>query len=280
MHHSEDNRAVSPFLPMFETFRAELDEHHDRRERVIKASRDITAASKKIIFSLQRARALKQQIPQGIQKANKQFYEIISAQYNAVSKDLQGLNAYRYSGQITGGNQEFMEAASFQHYLEKQSLISLEESRAKLRGLGGESGSLMLTLDDYLLGIFDMTGELMRFAITAMATNGELPGGESRSKSFPNAVNDINAGAIEIPAARLPQRNVLADLRQLRSCLEGLDVGGNGRLARDTEKKTEVMRICVDKVERALYGLIIRGRERPKGWLPMDEGGKQEVESY
>ncbi|TKA80068.1 hypothetical protein B0A49_10656, partial [Cryomyces minteri] len=79
MHHSEDNRAVSPFLPMFETFRAELDEHHDRRERVIKASRDITAASKKIIFSLQRARALKQQIPQGIQKANKQFYEIISA---------------------------------------------------------------------------------------------------------------------------------------------------------------------------------------------------------
>ncbi|KAK5014861.1 hypothetical protein LTR60_003150, partial [Cryomyces antarcticus] len=53
MDQSEDNKAVSPFLSMFETFRAELDEHHDRRERVIKASRDITAASKKIIFSLQ-----------------------------------------------------------------------------------------------------------------------------------------------------------------------------------------------------------------------------------
>ena len=39
---------VSPFLPIFETFRDELDEHHDRRERVIKASRDITAASKKM----------------------------------------------------------------------------------------------------------------------------------------------------------------------------------------------------------------------------------------
>lgn len=38
----------SPFMPMFETFRAELDEHHDRRERTIKASRDITAASKKM----------------------------------------------------------------------------------------------------------------------------------------------------------------------------------------------------------------------------------------
>jgi hypothetical protein len=39
---------VSPFTPMFETFRSELDEHHDRRERIIKASRDITAASKKM----------------------------------------------------------------------------------------------------------------------------------------------------------------------------------------------------------------------------------------
>ena len=39
---------TSPFLPMFESFRAELDEHHDRRDRIIKASRDITAASKKM----------------------------------------------------------------------------------------------------------------------------------------------------------------------------------------------------------------------------------------
>jgi hypothetical protein len=38
----------SPFMPMFEVFRSELDEHHDRRERIIKASRDITAASKKM----------------------------------------------------------------------------------------------------------------------------------------------------------------------------------------------------------------------------------------
>jgi len=39
---------VLPFMPMFETFRSELDEHHDRRERIIKASRDITALSKKM----------------------------------------------------------------------------------------------------------------------------------------------------------------------------------------------------------------------------------------
>lgn len=44
----EESHSQSPFLAMFETFRKELDEHHDRRERTIKASRDVTAASKKM----------------------------------------------------------------------------------------------------------------------------------------------------------------------------------------------------------------------------------------
>ncbi len=44
----EGSSDVSPFMPMFETFRSELDEHQDRRERIIKASRDITALSKKM----------------------------------------------------------------------------------------------------------------------------------------------------------------------------------------------------------------------------------------
>ena len=39
---------ASPFMPMFESFRSELDEHHDRRERIIKAGRDVTALSKKM----------------------------------------------------------------------------------------------------------------------------------------------------------------------------------------------------------------------------------------
>jgi len=37
-----------PYISMFTAFRDELDEHHDRRERVIKCSRDITALSKKM----------------------------------------------------------------------------------------------------------------------------------------------------------------------------------------------------------------------------------------
>ena len=40
------------FQSMFEGFRTELDEHHDRRERVVKASRDITDASKKALVQI------------------------------------------------------------------------------------------------------------------------------------------------------------------------------------------------------------------------------------
>ena len=46
--NQKKSESDSLYVPMFETFRAELDEHHDRRERIIKASRDITAQSKKM----------------------------------------------------------------------------------------------------------------------------------------------------------------------------------------------------------------------------------------
>lgn len=46
--NNEGPKVRNEFTPMFETFRDELDQHHDRRERIIKASRDITALSKKM----------------------------------------------------------------------------------------------------------------------------------------------------------------------------------------------------------------------------------------
>jgi Translin family len=53
MEDEQKSDHISPFIPRFEVFRAELDEHHDRRERIIKASRDITAQSKKMWVMLQ-----------------------------------------------------------------------------------------------------------------------------------------------------------------------------------------------------------------------------------
>lgn len=248
---------TGPFMSMFEVFRSELDEHHDRRERIIKASRDITAASKKCIFSLQRVRALNQDIPSKIASEVREKSTAMATQFAAIAPDLVGINAWRYQRQISGGIQEYIEAISFEHYLRHQKLITHEEA-SKLLPEGVE-----LTGDDYVLGIFDLVGELMRFAITTMATTGSLPGSKAGEDSA-------------------EERDILMDLRLLRTSLEALDTtsyGGTG-LGRDVEKKMEVMKTCVEKVETAVYGMIIRGRERPKGWVPDLADDRAPVESY
>lgn len=150
-----------------------------------------------------------------------------------------------------------MEAVSFEHYLRTQTLITQEEA-AKLI-----AGGVELTGDDYVLGIFDLVGELMRFSITSMALSGSLPG-----------ASEQGAGDED--------RTILTDLRALRSRFEGLDTascGGTG-LGKDIEKKMEVMRTCVEKVEVAVYGITIRGSERPKGWMPDVSGDGPSLSAY
>lgn len=198
---------------------------------------------------------MKSDIPAKIASETAERYAAMQKQFSAIAPDLTGINAWRYQRQISGGIQEYMEAVSFEHYLRHQALITISEAAGTLQG------GIELTGDDYVLGLFDLVGELMRFAITTMATTGSLPGGGGGSE----------------------KRDILVDLRELRTCFQALDTGscGGTGLGKDVEKKMEVMRTCVEKVETAVYGMIVRGRERPKGWvMDMPDEGKGAVESY
>ena len=148
-----------------------------------------------------------------------------------------------------------MEAISFQQYLETQTLVTFEEAQDKLP-LGVE-----LTQEDYIGGLYDLGGELMRFAITGMAIGGEVPRGSGETC----ATDD---------------RDILNDLRDLRARFEVLDTERSGLRV---EKKMDVLKTCVEKVEGAVYGMTVRGRERPTGWTPglgEEGGGPDAVESY
>ena len=61
------------------------------------------------------------------------------------------------------------------------------------------------------------------------------------------------------------------------------DYKSDGHFARDAGAKLKVTQASVEKVEKALYGLVVRGSERPKGWVPPDmdtRGMGEEVEGY
>lgn len=170
-----------------------------------------------------------------------------------------------------------MEALTFQHYLKAQQLLSYDASQRHLKSLTSETEQLMLTPEDYILAVFDMTGELMRFSITSMATSGTLPGNDDV-----NDTNDLNGGSNhQMNGQRLKQRTVLQDLQELRHRLETFDSGSDSHFSNDVDRKLKVTHASVEKVEKALYGLIVRGSERPQGWVPdLQDGARTaEVES-
>ncbi len=64
------------------------------------------------------------------------------------------------------GMQEFIEALTLLHYIRSGSLMTLEEIQKKLHF----SEDLLVTvpIHEYLLGVADLTGELMRMCINAV----------------------------------------------------------------------------------------------------------------
>ncbi|KAI3546344.1 translin family protein [Colletotrichum melonis] len=231
-HESKPKPAApeSQFTPMFMKFRDELDQHHDRRERIVKASRDVTALSKKIIFTCQRVNKLGD-LPNFANKEIETRMGEIQKHLTAIENDIQGVNRYRYAHSLRC-LEELVEALSFSHYLRNQTLISEEETAAAV------PANVSITENDYMFGLFDLFGEMMRFATVTTAQTGQLAGIEGR--------------------------NILMDIHELSSCFEILPEIPT----RDFRGKMEVMRQSVRKVEKLGYGLAIRGTERPKGWVP------------
>ncbi|KHE84608.1 Translin [Neurospora crassa] len=278
------------YTPMFEQLRDELDAHHDRRDRLGKVSRDITGLSKKIIFALQRVRTINPDLPPQIQAEVDSRLAEISKLLATMAPDVQGINRYRYSRSLMC-LEELAEALTFAHYLKTQTLLKPDELSAFVEELtrkgavsedrdkdkdepmpdagntpvpaSGEQETtdndnklaekeeqrqsklepltMSTTEDDYFYGVFDLSGEMMRFATTSTALTGKMAGAED-------------------------ERTIVEDMHELGSFFEMLPMKAGDR--KQWEKKLDVMRQSVRKVERLGYDRMIRGSERPQGWVP------------
>ena len=87
---------------IFTQIRDKLDAHYDRRERLIKISRDITTLSKKMIFSLHRIQGDVTTLPSGIQKEVDQREGEIQKLLEKAGDDVKGANAHRYLSVFCG----------------------------------------------------------------------------------------------------------------------------------------------------------------------------------
>lgn len=127
------------------------------------------------------------------------------------------------------------------------------------------------------MGLFDLTGEIMRFAVTGLSS------GATSSQKDQETQEDTEGGggAGEGELRMLPesQAGLVVDLRAMRALFEMLSVPRRYHMLRDLGKKMDVMQTSVEKVEKAAYGILVRGSERPAGWMP-DLSHAVDVESY
>ncbi|KAJ1978000.1 hypothetical protein H4R34_003364 [Dimargaris verticillata] len=165
---ANDPAATAVPSTLFPQLRDLLDTHYDRRERVIRHSRDITQQSKKLIFHLLRYN------PQATDGNAKLFAEAdqkhaqLQQCFDKLRLELNASNRYRYGQTATSGIQEYIEALALWKFLQMGVLVSLAEVEARLNGANSHA-PLHITSEDYLLGLSDVTGELMRHCINSLA---------------------------------------------------------------------------------------------------------------
>ncbi|KAL3633920.1 hypothetical protein CASFOL_022682 [Castilleja foliolosa] len=83
-----------------------------------------------------------------------------------IVKELQGTDFWKLRRAYSPGVQEYIETATLCNFCKNGTLLSLDDINASLRTLSDPSiEPLQINVLDYLLGIADLTVELMRLAI-------------------------------------------------------------------------------------------------------------------
>ncbi len=263
---------VGKYSKIFQEYRKEIDSNHDRYERLVKLSRDCTVKSKRVIFTLHQFSGGKENRDKVLGEAWTKIDTEIRPLLRSIAKEIREEGPYRHHRAFSPGLQEFIEALSYYKYLECGRLISLDyvqefltfretvetkknseeevektdqckDSSDMGEGNGKDEGSvadsvetriiLPLGFSDFLLGLADLTGELMRLCI-----------------------NSVGSGNRELPFSLLPF------FRALYCGFHGIGPG-----IKYMSQKMTTLRASLGKVENVCYTLKVRGSEIPKQML-------------
>ncbi|XP_077977715.1 translin-associated protein X-like [Glandiceps talaboti] len=257
-------------IQSFRRFQEQLDNKHDKHERLVKLSRDITIESKRTIFLLHRVHSASRE--DILNEAETKIKDVNEKFFRKIAAELQGEDPYQFVRAYSPGLQEYIESVSFWKYLKTGEMVTLDEIQ---KGLvfnadapsdqdqtpekdvspttddqqtndqepekvdnGNEPPQRQICVfvppTEYILGIADLGGELMR-----------------------HCINGIGNGDTKTPF----------HLVTFMQCMcEGYQSFGNLG-TREVTRKLTVLRQSLKKVENACYTLQVRGSEIPEHML-------------
>lgn len=176
--HSVDEN--NPIIRSFRGYADELDDKHDRFERIVKHSRDITVESKRLIFLLH---TIDMRNPSSVKILSDALIRLNSLCTNAfcsIAKELKGRDPYQYARAYSCGLQEFIEALSYYEYLANNAIDSIDWNVVQQKlshtiqietssdGTVDEEYKCLVQPIEFMLGLADLSGEIMRKCINAL----------------------------------------------------------------------------------------------------------------
>lgn len=257
-----------------QVYQKELDTRYDKHERLVKLSRDCTIHSKRVIFLLHRVTATGNATGEESNSvvftaAETKLQEVLSI-IKQMAVELSREDPYRFHSAYTIGIEEFIEALSYFVFLKEGRLVSLEEVQQQLtfpqtacdpkmevddssekeeekETSVEKEGDQMdwtalpspvlvfpLSLISFVLGVADLTGELMRLSINA-----------------------VGSGNRELPFT------VLRFIREIYCSFLRLWPASSKQLP----KKIEIMKTSLVKIEQVCYTIRVRGSEMSQHML-------------
>jgi len=129
-----------PVQNMFGHISRELDMRHDKRERIVKISRDITIESKRIIFALHRIKTDEDKASV-LAEAARRFTELRSGLWLQLATELLGEEGEQFLRAYSAGLQEWVEALSFYHFLATGTVVNYDQVKGELEWKVGKWSS-------------------------------------------------------------------------------------------------------------------------------------------
>lgn len=226
---STSDSASASMKDVFSKYAEYLNLLNDKRERVVKASRDITFNSKKVIFQVHRIS--KNNKDEVLGKAEKDLAAVRDQHVSRLVNELQGTDFWKLRRAYSPGIQEYVEAATLCKFCTTGDLLNLDEINAALLPLSDPSlEPLQINILDYILGLADLTGELMRLAI-GRVSDGELEYAEKICRFVREIYRELTLVA--------PKMDDSSDMRS----------------------KMDTMLQSVMKIENACFSVHVRGSE-------------------